>query len=89
MLTMFGVIALGVPGGRPLVLPPAAPVAEAAMRGDGATVRALVASGADVNAAQGDGMTALHWAANRGDSTMAVVLLAAKARLSVAHRDGG
>jgi ankyrin repeat protein len=89
MLTMFGVIALGVPGGLPLVLPPAAPVAEAAMRGDGATVRALVASGADVNAAQGDGMTALHWAANRGDSTMAVVLLRAKARLSATTRIGG
>ena len=89
MLTMFGVIALGVPGGLPLVLPPAAPVAEAAMRGDGATVRALVASGADVNVAQGDGMTALHWAANRGDSTMAVVLLRAKARLSATTRIGG
>ena len=89
MLTMFGVIALGVPGGLPLALPPAAPVAEAAMRGDGATVRALVASGADVNAAQGDGMTALHWAANRGDSTMAVVLLRAKARLSATTRIGG
>ena len=59
------------------------------MRGDGATVRALVASGADVNAAQGDGMTALHWAANRGDSTMAVVLLRAKARLSATTRIGG
>ena len=89
MLTMFGVIALGVPGGLPLALPPAAPVAEAAMRGDGATVRALVASGADVNVAQGDGMTALHWAANRGDSTMAVVLLRAKARLSATTRIGG
>jgi ankyrin repeat protein len=89
LLTMFGVIARGVPGGLPLALPPAAPVAEAAMRGDGVAVRALVASGADVNAAQGDGMTALHWAANRGDSTMAVVLLRAKARLSATTRIGG
>ena len=30
-------------------------------------VRTLLAQGADVNAAQGDGMTALHWAALNGD----------------------
>ena len=41
------------------------PVADAAERGDLATVRALVRDGADVNAAQGDGMSALHWAAVR------------------------
>ena len=45
-----------------------APVADAAMRGDTAQVRALIKQGADVNASQGDGMTALHWAASRGDA---------------------
>ena len=40
-----------------------APVAEAAMPGDREAVRALLKQGEDVNAAQGDGMTALHWAA--------------------------
>lgn len=70
-------------------MPPTAPVADAAMRGDGAAVRALVATGADVNAAQGDGMTALHWAANRGDSSIAVVLLRAKARWTAVTRVGG
>lgn len=40
-----------------------APVADAAMRRDSLRVRALIREGADVNAAQGDGMTALHWAA--------------------------
>ena len=39
-----------------------APVAAAAMRKDPAAVRALVKDGKDVNAAQGYGMTALHWA---------------------------
>src|SRR5439155_1646988 len=38
-------------------------VAEAAMKGDDAAVRKLVQAGTDVNVAQGDGMTALHWAA--------------------------
>ena len=89
MLKVFGVIALGLPGGLPVALPPSTPVADAAMRGDGATVRALVATGADVNVSQGDGMTALHWAANRGDSSLAVVLLRAKARLTATTRIGG
>jgi ankyrin repeat protein len=43
------------------------PVVEAARRGDVDAVRRLIASGADVNAAGGDGMTSLHWAAERGD----------------------
>lgn len=89
MLKVYGVIALGVPGGLPIALAPSAPVADAAMRGDGAAVRALVATGADVNVAQGDGMTALHWAANRGDSSLTVVLLRAKARLAATTRVGG
>ena len=34
----------------------------AAKNGDGAAIRQLIAQKADVNAALGDGMTALHWA---------------------------
>ena len=44
------------------------PVADAAMRGETDRVRALLRGGADVNAPQGDGMTALHWAARNGDA---------------------
>lgn len=66
-----------------------APVADAAMRGDLAAVRALVAMGSDVNAAQGDGMTALHWAAQRGDSVLTTVLLRAKAQVTTTTRIGG
>ena len=46
-----------------------APVAEAAAQGDLEAVRTLLRDGADVNAAQGDGMTALHWAAENGSAS--------------------
>ena len=68
--------------------PPDAPVAEAAMRGDAAEVRALIEQGADVNAALGDGMTALHWAAERGDSELASLLLSAGAQVESMTRLG-
>ena len=68
--------------------PPYAPVAEAAMRGDLAEVRALIDAGADVNAALGDGMTALHWSAERGDSDIASMLLSAGARVESTTRLG-
>jgi uncharacterized protein len=56
------------------------PVAAAAVRGDTEGVRTLLRSGADVNAAQGDGMTALHWTALNGDlKTMEVLLFAGAA----------
>jgi len=63
-------------------------VADAAMRGDIAEVRAQLQRGGDVNAAQGDGMTALHWAASRGDSTLARVLVQARANLAAKTRIG-
>jgi ankyrin repeat protein len=68
--------------------PPYAPVAEAAMRGDLAEVRALIDAGADVNAALGDGMTALHWSAERGDSDIASMLVSAGARVESTTRLG-
>jgi ankyrin repeat protein len=66
-----------------------APVADAARRGDQAAVRALLKQGADVNAPQGDGMTALHWAAERGDAALADMLLYAGANAGAATRLGG
>ena len=58
---------------------PESPVADAAQSGDMARVRELLSQGADVNGAQGDGMTALHWAAERGDGELTTVLIAAGA----------
>jgi ankyrin repeat protein len=68
---------------------PDAPVAEAAMQGDAGAVRALIESGADVDAALGDGMTALHWSAERGDSEIAALLLNAGAEVESTTRLGG
>lgn len=67
---------------------PPSPVADAAMKGDLAAVRALIVQGANVNAAHGDGMTALHWAAERGDSAMTAVLIRAKANVGATTRIG-
>jgi len=74
----------------PLKLPSAksAAVAEAAMKSDLAAVKKLIAQGADVNEPQGDGMTALHWAAEHGDSAMASALLKARASVKAVTRIG-
>jgi ankyrin repeat protein len=68
--------------------PAPSPIADAAMRGDTAAVRSLVAKGADVNAPQGDGMTALHWTALNGDMATLNVLLEAKAAVEPVTRVG-
>ena len=61
---------------------------EAAMRGDIATVRKLLDQNVDVNSAQGDGMTALHWAAERGNVALAELLLKARADTRATTRVG-
>ena len=63
-------------------------VADNAMRGDREAVRALLKQGADVSAAQGDGMTALHWAAERGDAALADMLVYAGANVGAVTRIG-
>jgi len=87
-VTLVGVVAAWSSIAAVASRPPASPIADAAMRGDVATVRMLIARRADVNAPQGDGMTALHWAADHGDSAMAAELLRAKANVASRTRIG-
>ena len=65
-----------------------ADVADAAMRGDVAAVRKLIAAHADVNATQPDGATAIQWAAYRQDKAMADLLIKAGANVKAANREG-
>ncbi len=64
-------------------------VVEAARAGDVATVRALLKRGGDVNQAQGDGMTALHYAAQLGQVDLVQMLLSAGANVKATTRLGG
>ena len=63
-------------------------VADAAMSKNAAAVRALIQQKANVNAAQADGTTALHWAARWNDLEMAAALIQAGANGRAANRTG-
>ena len=63
-------------------------LADAAEHGDRARLDALLAAGADVNAAQPDGMTALHWAAYLDDAEAARKLVRAGADAAAENRYG-
>ncbi len=64
-------------------------VADAAMQRDLSVVRSLLKQAADVNTSQGDGMTALHWAALNGDLEIAEILIQAGANVKATTRLGG
>jgi ankyrin repeat protein len=65
-----------------------APLAEAVRSRDDAGIRTLLDRGVDVNAAQADGMTALHWAAYQDDLDTVKALLRAGAGVKAANRYG-
>jgi ankyrin repeat protein len=79
---------LAVLAGMPAAHAATADVADAAMRGSREGVRAALARKADVNMAQIDGTTALHWAVERDDLEMADVLIRAGARVTARTREG-
>jgi len=86
-LALVSALALVAAGPVDLRTSPA-PVADAARAGERETVRSLLKDGVDVNAAQGDGMTALHWAALSNDVETAEMLLYAGANVQAATRLG-
>ena len=85
---VIAVIGLGVAGAVSEASAQGADLADAVQRGDTATVRSLLARTADVDAAQGDGATALHWAAYRNDAETAAALIRAGADVDAANDYG-
>jgi ankyrin repeat protein len=65
-----------------------ATLADAAEHRDTARVRALIATGVDVNAAQVDGTTALHWAVYNDDAETVALLVRAGANVNAVNRYG-
>ncbi len=63
-------------------------VVDAAKQGNREAVRALIAQKANVNAAEADGMTALHWAVRANDLQTVQMLIRAGANVNAASRYG-
>jgi ankyrin repeat protein len=61
---------------------------QAVKDGDGAAVRSLLKQHVDVNAAEADGTTALHWAAQSGNREAVEALVRAKAVVNARNRYG-
>jgi len=89
-------LGLAAPSGQRLASPELAPhvraseggLIEAVRRKDVEAVRALLTQRADVNVPQGDGATALHWAAHVDDLVIADALIGAGASPGAANDDG-
>jgi uncharacterized protein len=65
-----------------------ATLADAAEQRDRALISKLLATGVDVNAAQVDGMTALHWAVYNDDAETARLLVRSRANVNATNRYG-
>ncbi|MBI3050447.1 MAG: ankyrin repeat domain-containing protein [Acidobacteria bacterium] len=79
-LLVLGVAALNL-GAGPVDLQ----LIDAAKNADQSAVRALLKQGANVNASEADGTTALHWAGYRDDLETADLLIRAGARINAAN----
>ena len=64
------------------------PLVQAVKSADLPALRALLNQSIDVNAAEADGTTALHWAVHRSDLAAADMLLRAGAKVNAANRYG-
>ena len=84
---LVAVLALGLVGLGGCRYPsPSTPLDQAAVEGDGTTVRALLHRGDDPNAYDADGWTALHWAARAGKLETTRLLLEGGAQPDVRDR---
>lgn len=83
-----GCVALILGSSGPIFAAGRSAIADAAMKGDKAAVRALLAQKTAVNAPQPDGATALHWAVYRDDLEMTDMLLRAGAKADVKNIEG-
>jgi len=61
------------------------PLIDAVKQGDAAAVRGLLQQRTDVNAPEGDGATALHWAAYGDDGELVTLLIASGAKVNVTN----
>ena len=73
--------------GQDLAVAPS-PLADAAEARDTDQIRKLLTAGASINAAQVDGMTALHWAVRHDDSITVEMLIKANADVNAKNRYG-
>src|SRR5881394_2762183 len=80
------ILAIGLLTGA--ILPDDRALLDATKRGDVAAVKAALKGGADANAAQGDGLTALHLAAQEGNLEITKLLLGAKANVEAKTKIG-
>ena len=71
--------------GAAAAAPPEAPLADAAKRADWAAIRTLLQQGAGVDARQGDGSTALHWASYWDHPETAALLIRAGSEVDAAN----
>ena len=80
------VMAAAFPAGADAAAAVDLPLIDALRAGDAGRARALIADGVDVNGRDGDGTTALHWAALHDDVETGRALIAAGARAEAANR---
>ena len=83
-----GFILLGIGLAAAAGAAPRSALADAAEHGDKANVSTLLKTGADVNVAQVDGTTALHWAAYNDDADTVALLLKAGANVNAVNNYG-
>ena len=83
-----GLVILGVSLAAPVGAAPRSALADAAEQHDKASVRTLLKTGADVNVAQVDGTTALHWAAYNDDAETVAWLVKAGANVNAVNHYG-